>query len=460
MNDSVDFKNVESKFCERLSHVSSQLAMIPSSRTIFDLFLWKKFHYQTSVLFQRSVFFHCLSMQRFISKRTSSSVDLDSSSLDDERADRAAIAIVCWSELATSQAAAVAPDAPAGSSCSRSTCSSTMSTRVVSTYSDLSSRHTSLMTPSPQPLSHEEIAQVSTPAAPASPAAPVAALVEDEPRGSGTRRRKIHVDPIVREWLLDVMDQWRTERRSEHAAVLVRSPAPVPQDVRRDQPEHSLYRRKRSAPAAAQLGRRDFAVTRRHDRAERAHHAVDRRPVPQRGDDWRLGARIARLQMKWTSVRPGEKLGEAATAWHALDLREARQVRQSAPQPLAAARQHAPALHRAVLADEHPWRQRRPRREHRRDVLPALAGASHRAARRGVNQAQPQGNTREATTFTVAFSMDRGPLDICWCRSCTRARQTPSCRSSPGRSTLMTSRRRTAGQRRPQSCSSRPLQTT
>ena len=30
--------------------------------------------------------------------------------------------------------------------------------------------------------------------------------------------------------------------------------------------------------------------------------------------------------------------------------------------------------------------------------------------RRGVKQAQLQGNTKEATTFTVAFSMDRGPL--------------------------------------------------
>ena len=32
--------------------------------------------------------------------------------------------------------------------------------------------------------------------------------------------------------------------------------------------------------------------------------------------------------------------------------------------------------------------------------------------RRGVKQPQLQGNTKEATTFTVAFSMDRGPLDM------------------------------------------------
>ena len=43
----------------------------------------------------------------------------------------------------------------------------------------------------------------------------------------------------------------------------------------------------------------------------------------------------------------------------------------------------------------------------------------------------------------------------CWCRSCTHARQTPSCPSSPGRSALITSLRRTAGPRRPRSCSSR-----
>ena len=32
--------------------------------------------------------------------------------------------------------------------------------------------------------------------------------------------------------------------------------------------------------------------------------------------------------------------------------------------------------------------------------------------RRGTKHAQLQGNTKEATTFTVAFSMDRGPLDM------------------------------------------------
>ena len=36
MSDSGDFQNVESKFCGRLSHVSSQLVMIPSSRSLLS----------------------------------------------------------------------------------------------------------------------------------------------------------------------------------------------------------------------------------------------------------------------------------------------------------------------------------------------------------------------------------------------------------------------------------------
>ena len=59
-----------------------------------------------------------------------------------------------------------------------------------------------------------------------------------------------------------------------------------------------------------------------------------------------------------------------------------------------------------MLADEHVGRQRRQRREHRRDHLPPPASGSDRGGRRGVKQAQLQGNTRVDTTFTV------GPLDM------------------------------------------------
>ena len=36
MSDSGDFQDVESNFCGRLSHVSSQPAMIPSSRSLLS----------------------------------------------------------------------------------------------------------------------------------------------------------------------------------------------------------------------------------------------------------------------------------------------------------------------------------------------------------------------------------------------------------------------------------------
>ena len=62
-----------------------------------------------------------------------------------------------------------------------------------------------------RPLTHEELAHIKTPRA--APATPAAALVEDEPSGSGSKRRKVQVDPIARDWFLDMLDQWRRERR-------------------------------------------------------------------------------------------------------------------------------------------------------------------------------------------------------------------------------------------------------
>ena len=131
-------------------------------------------------------------------------------------------------------------------------------------------------------------------------------------------------------------------------------------DFRRGQREHSL-------PLEAQLTSRSTAwqewcaVFRRHYKAERAHPASDRRPVPQRGDDQRLGARMARRRGTRRPSQP--QVREATLAWRALELQEARQVRERAPQPRGAARKHAPEVHQAVLAHEHLWRDLRPRRE-------------------------------------------------------------------------------------------------
>ena len=232
-----------------------------------------------------------------------------------------------------------------------------------------------------------------------------------------------------------------------HAAVLPRGPATLPRDVRRDQPEHSpsLETERATSRDARQ---KKHAVARRHDAAERAHHAGHRCAVPQCCDDQRPGARVARLRTR----RPSQpEVGEATLAWHVLEFQEARQVLEGAPQPCYARGQHAPAVHQALLADGQARSQRRPRPERRRDFVPAprCIWGSRRA-----KQAQLQGNAKEATTFTIvsAWTVARW---TCWCRSCTSERQTPSCRS-----TLATSHRITAGLRRPRSCSSRPVWTT
>ena len=159
-------------------------------------------------------------------------------------------------------------------------------------------------------------------------AAPAAAPGEDGPSSSASKRRKIHVDPIARDWFLDILDQWKTERRWDMPAVLVRGPAPVPWSVRRDRP--------RTLPTAGSGARHEqkraagsvCCPPARHDTAERAHHAGHRRAVPQCGDDQRPGARMARLR---GTRRPSQQeLGEETPAWHELELQEARQVLEGA----------------------------------------------------------------------------------------------------------------------------------
>ena len=77
-----------------------------------------------------------------------------------------------------------------------------------------------------RPLTHEELAHTKTPrAATAAPAIPAAALVEDEPSGSGSKRRKVQVDPIARDWFLDMLGQWRRERRWDMQRCLCEVPA-------------------------------------------------------------------------------------------------------------------------------------------------------------------------------------------------------------------------------------------
>ena len=72
------------------------------------------------------------------------------------------------------------------------------------------------------PLTQEEIADTITPcAALAAPATPAAALVEDEPSGSGSKRRRIHADPIMRDWFLGHVGSMENGMAMGRAAVLV-----------------------------------------------------------------------------------------------------------------------------------------------------------------------------------------------------------------------------------------------
>ena len=90
--------------------------------------------------------------------------------------------------------------------------------------------------------------------------------------------------------------------------------------------------------------------------------------VTIRGHEW--------LDVQGLDVRPGRYLGQKANAWHAFELQEARQALEGAPQPCSARGQHAPAVHQAVLADGQARSQRRPLREHRRDLKTLLHHAA------------------------------------------------------------------------------------
>ena len=112
----------------------------------------------------------------------------------------------------------------------------------------------------------------------------------------------------------------------------------------------------------------DFAVTRRRDTAERAHRAGDRRPVPQRGDDQRPGAPVAR--------RRG--IQHPSQSWVKRLLRG---MRLSYKKPAKCVKElHGPGkqyvnTHRLFIKlcwQMSTWHQRRARREHRRDVLLVL----------------------------------------------------------------------------------------
>ena len=263
-------------------------------------------------------------MERFVSRRSSSSVDLDPSSLDDVRTERAAIALSVGQTGGGGRA-----DAPPGSSSGnvlfRSTSSTTMSSPMLSAYSGRVGGNQE--TPS---FDRSHTRRSPIPARPVPPQTPRPhQTLKTSPAAALQNATKSRSTPSC---ATGSSTFWTSggQKAVGHAAVLVRVPALVPWDVRRDQPEHSLpLETERTSRSTAR--QEDLAVTRRHDTAERAHPASVRRPVPQRCDDQRPGARVARRG--GTRHASPRVVCEEGPARHAKELQEAHQVRERAPQP-------------------------------------------------------------------------------------------------------------------------------
>ena len=197
----------------------------------------------------------------------------------------------------------------------------------------------------PDLVAHEELAHVKTLRA-------AAALVEDEPSGSASKRRKIHVDPIARDWLRLCLGCSTGSTRT--------------------------------LPTAGNGAR--------HEQREANTHRLFVKLCLLMSAHAASANCVANIDETSCRLLPVHQIG-----W-------GRPRRQTGP----GAGQHKGGH------DIHGWLQQGP------------WPSGHAGADRQIG------------------------------RSYTRARQTPSCRSSLGRSTLITSRQRTAGPRRPRSCSSRP----
>ena len=255
-----------------------------------------------------------------------------------------------------------------------------------------------------RPLTHEELTHIKTPCAAFS-----AAVVEDEPSGSGSKRRKVHVDPIARDWFLDMLDQWKTERRWDMRRCLC--------EVQRLCPgmfdgidKNTPYRWKRSAPRAETRGRRSMLTpadtTRLSDHIMRVTDVLCLSAITIHGLvlEW-LDAEGLDVRPSYTWVKRllrGMRLRYKKRAKCVKELHSPEQQHVNTHRLFIKLcwlmEKHAVSADRVVNVDETSCR-----------LLPM-----HQTGwgRLGVKQAQLQGNTKEATTFTVAFSMDRGPLDM------------------------------------------------
>ena len=358
-----------------------------------------KFFFRT----QTSVFpVEVFAMDRFVSKRSSSSVDLDASSLDDVRAERAAIALsvgLSWP-----------PDRYTKQTRGRPSRQQLWERALQDHILEHHELPHGVRLQRPvwwrpgeaidRPLTHEELAHTKTPAA---------APVEDEPSCSASKRRKFHVNPIARNWFLDMLDQWKTERHWDMRRCLCEVQRLCPgmfDGIDKNTPN----RWKRSAPRAETRGRRSMLSP--ADMTRLSEHTMRVTDVLCLSAVTIHGLVLEWLDAEGLDVRPSNQW-----VWRLL-----RGMRLSFKKPAKCVKElHSPALQEANthrlfiklcwLMDKHAVSADRVVNidETSCRLLPV-----HQTGwdRRGVKQAQIQGNTKEATTFTVAFSMDRGPLDM------------------------------------------------
>ena len=348
-------------------------------------------------------------MDRFVSKRSSSSVDLDASSLDDVRAERAAIALsvgLSWP-----------PDRYTKQTRGRPSRQQLWERALQDHILEHHELPHGVRLQRPvwwrpgeaidRPLTHEELAHTKTPRA--APATPAAAPVEDEPSGSASKRRKMHVNPIARDWFLDMLDQWRRERRWDMQRCLCEVQRLCPGMFDGIDP-NTPYRWKRSAPRAAPLGRRTLLTP--ADTTRLSEHIMKVTDVLCLSAVTIHGLVLEWLDAEGLDVRPGYKWVWRLLRGMCLTFKKPAKCLKELHSPaLQEANTHRLFIKLCWLMDKHAVSADRVVNidETSCRLLPV-----HQTGwgRRGVKQAQLQGNTREATTFTVAFSMDRGPLDM------------------------------------------------
>ena len=220
------------------------------------------------------------------------------------------------------------------------------------------------------------------------------------------------MDPIASDWFLDMQEQWKTERRWDMRRSLCEVQRLCP-GVFDGVDKNTPYRWKRSAPRAAPLGRRTLLTpantTRLSEHIMRITDVLCMSAVTIHGIH---GLVLEWLDAEGLDVRPSyqwvwrllrgmrlsfKKPAKCGKELHSNALQEANTHRLFI-KLCWLMETHAVGADRVVNIDETSCR-----------LLPVhQTGWGHL----GKKQAQLQGNTKEATTFTVAFSMDRGPLDM------------------------------------------------